>query len=106
MGLWNWVFGRQTPHEPRPDHVVELAWLPLWRAQLLLHHLWECDIPATMSEDHTSMLRFGAREPMAHLYVMETRLEAARAALAELDDGVEIQDADDDVESSEGGIGQ
>lgn len=85
MGLWQWLFGRQAPRAPRPDHVVELAWLPLWRAQLLLHHLWECDIPVTMSEDHTSMLRFGAREPMAHLYVMEPRLEAALAALAELD---------------------
>jgi hypothetical protein len=65
--------------------VVELAWLPLWKAQLVLHHLWECGIPTTMSEDHTSQLRFGAREPMAHLYVMEVRLAAAREALAELE---------------------
>ena len=80
-----WVFGRQPPHEPRPDHVVELAWMPLWKAQLVLHHLWECDIPVTMSEDHTAMLRFGSLEPMAHLYVMEERLEAAQTALAELE---------------------
>ena len=29
------------------DHVVELAWLPLWKAHLVLHHLWECGIPTT-----------------------------------------------------------
>lgn len=85
MGLWHWLFGKHPAPEPRPGHIVELAWLPLWQAQLVLHHLWECEIPTTMSEDHTSMLRFGAREPMAHLYVMETRLTAAQAAIAELD---------------------
>ena len=68
------------------DRVVELAWLPLWQAQLVLHHLWEAGVPTTMSEDHTSQLRFGAREPMAHLYVMAHRLEAARAAMAEVCD--------------------
>jgi hypothetical protein len=84
-GFWHWVFDKHPPQPPRPDHVVELAWLPLWKAQLLLHHLWECGIPTTMSEDHTSQLRFGAREPMAHLYVMEVRQAAALAALAELE---------------------
>ena len=47
-----------------------------------------------MSEDFTSQLRFGAREPMAHLYVMEVRRAAALAALAEL----ERQPLDDDEE--------
>jgi hypothetical protein len=85
MGFLRWVFAKQEPRPPREDHVVELAWLPLWKAQLLLHHLWECGIPTTMSEDFTAQLRFGAPEPMAHLYVMEVRLAAARAALAELE---------------------
>lgn len=60
--------------------------MPLWQAQLVLHHLWEAGVPTTLSEDSTSQLRFGAREPMAHLYVMEHRLPAARAALAEVTD--------------------
>lgn len=85
MGLWHWIFGKHPPQPPNPDRVVELAWLPLWRAHLVLHHLWECEVPATLSEDHTAMLRFGAREPMARIFVMEHRLEAGRAALAELD---------------------
>jgi len=80
-----WVFEARPPAEPDPDRVVELAWLPLWQAQLVLHHLWECGVPTTMSEDHTSQLRFGAREPMAHLYVMQARRAAALAAMAELD---------------------
>jgi hypothetical protein len=82
----HWVFGRHEPPPPRPDRVVEVAWMPLWQAQLALHHLWEAEIPATLSEDHTSQLRFGAREPMARLFVMEPRLAAARAALAEVMD--------------------
>jgi hypothetical protein len=79
-----WVFAPQPPKPPKEGHVVELAWLPLWQAQLVLHHLWECDVPATLSEDHTSQLRFGAREPMARLFVMEPRLAAARQAMAEV----------------------
>jgi hypothetical protein len=81
-----WIFGRQQARPPREGHVVELAWLPLWQAQLVLHHLWEADVPVTLSEDYTSQLRFSAREPMAHLYVMEPRLAAARAAMAEVMD--------------------
>lgn len=50
----------------------------------MLHHLWESGVPTTMSEDFTAQLRFGAREPMAHLYVMAHRLDAARAAMAEV----------------------
>ena len=65
-----------TPRPPRPDHVVEVAWLPLWQCQLALHDLWENEIPATMAEDHTSMLRFAAREPMGRIFVMEVRAEA------------------------------
>ena len=57
------------------DHVVEVAWLPLWQCQLALHDLWENEIPATMAEDHTSMMRFAAREPMGRIFVMEVRAE-------------------------------
>jgi hypothetical protein len=63
---------------------VEAAWLPLWQAQLVLHELWERDIPAVMAEDFSSQYRFGAREPMARLFVMEPRLEMAVAVIAEI----------------------
>ena len=78
MGLWRWMHSPSKVRLPRPDHVVELAWLPLWQCQLLLHHLWEQEVPATMSEDHTSFIRFAAREPMGRLFVMEPRLDLAR----------------------------
>jgi hypothetical protein len=35
-----------------------------------------------MAEDHTSMLRFAAREPMGRIFVMEMRADVARAAIA------------------------
>ena len=81
MGIRSWLFGTREPRPPRPDHVVEVAWLPLWQCQLALHDLWENEIPATMAEDHTAMLRFAAREPMARIFVMEVLAEAARAAI-------------------------
>lgn len=81
---WRELFRRQPRDLSTSDRVVELAWMPLWQAQLVLHHLWEAGVPTTLSEDHTAMLRFGAREPMAHLYVMERRLVEARGALAEV----------------------
>ncbi len=84
--LAKWIFARQPPRAPREDHVAELAWLPLWQAHLVLHHMWEANVPVTLSEDHTSQLRFGAREPMAHLYVMEPRLAAAQQVMAEVVD--------------------
>jgi len=77
MGIRSWLFKEVAPRPPRPDHIVEVAWLPLWQCQLALHDLWENEIPATMSEDHTSMLRFAAREPMARIFVTEPRLKAA-----------------------------
>ena len=61
--------------------MVEVAWLPLWQCQLVLHDLWENDIPASLSEDHTSNLFFVAREPMGRIFVMEPRLQTARAAI-------------------------
>ena len=83
MSVWSWLLGERTPRPARPDRVVEVAWLPLWQCQLALHDLWENEIPATMSEDHTSMMRFAAREPMGRIFVMEVRAELARAAIAE-----------------------
>ena len=52
--------------------------------ELVLHELWERGIPAVMSEDFTSHLRFGAREPMARIYVMEPRLAAAESVIEEI----------------------
>jgi hypothetical protein len=37
-----------------------------------------------MAEDHTSHFRFGAREPMARIFVMEPRLAEAEAVIEEL----------------------
>ena len=64
--------------------MVEAAWLPLWQAQLVLHELWERELPAAMAEDHTSLLRYGAREPMARIFVMQARLEEIRAAIEDI----------------------
>jgi len=77
MGLMHWIFGKHPPRPPDPDRTCEAAWLPMWQAQLVLYELWESDIPAVMSEDFTSHLRFGAREPMARIFVTEPRLRAA-----------------------------
>jgi hypothetical protein len=49
-----------------------------------LHELHERGIPASMAEDHTSHLRFGARGPMARIFVMEPRLESTRSVIEEL----------------------
>ena len=77
MGFFQWAFGRHEPRPPDADKSIEAAWLPLWQAQLVLHELWERDIPAVQAEDFTSHLRFGSREPMARIFVMEPRLADA-----------------------------
>lgn len=77
MGFFRWAFGRHEVRPPDANRSIEAAWLPLWQAQLVLHELWEREIPAVQSEDFTSHLRFGAREPMARLFVMEPRLAEA-----------------------------
>jgi hypothetical protein len=77
VGFFQWAFGRHEPCPPDADKSIEAAWLPLWQAQLVLHELWERDIPAVQSEDFTSHLRFGSREPMARIFVMEPRLADA-----------------------------
>ncbi|MEX2628269.1 MAG: hypothetical protein WD225_15390 [Ilumatobacteraceae bacterium] len=84
MGLFNWIFGKHEPRQPDPERSAEAAWLPLWQAQLVLHELWEREIPSVMSEDHTSHMRFGAREPMARIWVMEPRLVEAERAIEEI----------------------
>ena len=84
MGLLHWIFGKHEPRPIDPERTVEAAWLPLWQAQLVLHELWEHEIPAVMSEDFTSHFRFGAREPMARIFVMEPRLALAEAVIEEV----------------------
>lgn len=84
MGVFNWIFGKHEPRAPDPERSAEAAWLPLWQAQLVLHELWEREIPSVMSEDHTSHMRFGAREPMARIWVMEPRLAEAERAIEEI----------------------
>lgn len=84
MGIIHWIFGKHPPRPVDPERTVEAAWLPMWQAQLVLHELWEHEIPAVMSEDFTSHLRFGAREPMARLYVMEPRLREAEQVIEDL----------------------
>lgn len=84
MGVWNWIFGKHPPRPPDPNRTCEAAWLPLWLAQLVLHELWEHEIPAVMSEDFTSHLRFGAREPMARIFVTETRLVEASKVIEDV----------------------
>jgi hypothetical protein len=86
--LWKWLHSPSPP--PRPDATVEVAWLPLWQAQLVLHELWERSIPSVMSEDHTSHLRFGAREPMARVFVIAARAERAAAVIEEVIGGPPI----------------
>ncbi len=81
MGFFQWVFGRHETRPPDADRSIEAAWLPLWQAQLVLHELWEREIPAVQSEDFTSHLRFGSREPMARIFVMEPRLADALAVI-------------------------
>lgn len=84
MGIRSWLRGEQHVRVPRDDEIVEVAWLPLWQAHLVAHGLWEAEIPNSIAEDHTSNLRFAAREPMGRIFVMGMRLEAARAAIKEL----------------------
>jgi hypothetical protein len=66
------------------DRTVEIAWLPLWQAQLVVHELWERDIPVAMAEDHTSHLRLAALQPMARIFAMSGRAAAARRVVEEL----------------------
>lgn len=84
MGFLAWLRGDDAPRPPRPDRVVEVAWLPLWQAHLVLHELWERDLPVTMAEDHTSLLRYAAHEPMARLFAMEPRRDEVRRVITEI----------------------
>ena len=84
MGVWNWIFGKNPPRPPDPEATVEAAWLPMWQAQLVLHELWEREVPCVVSEDFTSHWRGGSREPMARIFVMEPRLAQAEAIIEEI----------------------
>jgi hypothetical protein len=84
MGILHWIFGKHPVRPPDPERTVEAAWMPIWQAHLVLHELWERDIPAVLSEDHTSHLIFTAREPMARIFVMEPALAAAVEAIIEI----------------------
>lgn len=84
MGLIDWLLGRDEPRPPDPERSVEAAWLPLWQSQMVLHELLERDVPAVLAEDHTSHLRFRTSVPMARIFVMEPRLEAAERIIEEI----------------------
>ena len=77
MGFWNWAFGRHTVREPHAERTVEAAWLPLWQAQLVLHELWEEEIPAVLSEMDGIGLAAQQVGRLARIFVMEPRLAAA-----------------------------
>lgn len=70
--LYRWMTD-PTPPEVRPDRTVEVAWLPLWQAQLVVHELWEHEVPCALVEDSTSHLRLAAVQPMGRIFVMEPR---------------------------------
>jgi hypothetical protein len=70
-----------TPPTVDPERTVEVAWLPLWQAQLVVHELWEADLPCVLVEDSTSHLRLAARGPMARIFVMEPRRARAVAVI-------------------------
>ena len=84
MGVFNWIFGKHPPRPIDPERSVEAAWLPLWQANLILHELTEREVPAVMSEDFSSNIAFGVREPMARIFVMEPFLAAAEAIIEEV----------------------
>lgn len=84
MGVWHWIFGKHPPRPPDPDRTCEVAWLPLWQSQLVLHELLERDIPAVVSEDLTSHFRGGSIQPMARIFVMEPRRKAAAEVIEEI----------------------
>jgi hypothetical protein len=84
VGILHWIFGKHPPRPVDPERTVEAAWMPMWQAHLVLHELWEREIPAVLSEDHTSHLIFTAREPMARIFVMEPELARAEAVIEEL----------------------
>jgi hypothetical protein len=84
MGVFNWIFGKHLPRPPDPERACEAAWLPMWQAPMILEELIQQGIVATMSEDFTSHLRFGARVPMARIYVMEPDRAEAESIIEEI----------------------
>jgi hypothetical protein len=84
VGILHWIFGKHLPKPPDPDKAVEAAWMPIWQAHLIMHELGERDIPAVLSEDHTSHMIFTAREPMARIFVMEPLRAEVEAVIEEI----------------------
>ena len=70
-----------APPEVKADRVVEVAWLPHWQAYLVVHELWEQDVPCTLVEDSTSHLRMASIQPMARIFVMEPRRARAEEVI-------------------------
>jgi len=70
-----------TPPTINPERSVEVAWLPMWQAQLVVHELWEAEVPCVLVEDMTSHLRLASFQPMARIFVMEPRREVATAVI-------------------------
>ncbi len=84
MGVFHWIFGKHEPRRPCPERTCEAAWLPMWQAPMIVDELNQQGVAATMSEDLTSHLRFGARGPMARIYVMEPQLVEAESIIEEI----------------------
>lgn len=53
----------------------------MWQAPMIVAELKQQGVHATMSEDLTSHLRFGAREPMARIFVMEPNKAEAESII-------------------------
>ncbi len=83
-GIGTWLRGENVRPPPGDEEMVEVAWLPLWHAQLVSHGMWERGIPNAMAEDHTSHLRFAARGPMGRIFVLGLRYDSAVAAVTDL----------------------
>ena len=84
MGIFHWIFGKHPPRPPDPERSCEVAWLPLWQSQMVLHALLEHDIPAVVSEDFSSHYRGGSFQPMAWIFVMEPRRAEAEQLIEEI----------------------
>ena len=81
--LYRWMTD-PTPPAVNPDRTVEVAWLPMWQAHLVVHELWEQDVPCVMVEDSTSHLRLASLRPMARIFVMEPRRAPALAVIEQV----------------------
>jgi len=88
----HWIFGKHPPRPPDPDRTCEAAWLPMWQAQLVLHELWESDIPAVMSEDFTIWIqpRGNLGQFATPVALQRAGANAWRGTVAPLDDRLSL----------------